>query len=152
MWFCSVCECSSVASQTHECTRCVCVCASVSASVSVSVTCSDRLFFLSVCFYRGLPPLKNLILVLPICFNFFFARRHSLMWNISQGCTTGMPAPMPVPPSATSVGTACQGSRLMASPVKVRTQFILLSRCYDSVVPIRESCLQNLHYIQISQS
>ncbi|KTF75723.1 hypothetical protein cypCar_00039874, partial [Cyprinus carpio] len=57
-------------------------------------------------------------LALPICFNFSFARRHSLMWNISQGCTTGMPAPTLVLPSVTSVGTASQGSLLMASLVK----------------------------------
>ncbi|KAI4872435.1 hypothetical protein NFI96_010147 [Prochilodus magdalenae] len=36
--------------------------------------------------YEGLR--KSLILVVPICLNFSFARRHSLMWNISQGCTT----------------------------------------------------------------
>lgn len=62
---------------------------------------------------------KSLILALPICLNFSFARRHSLMWNISQGCTTGMPAPTLALPSVTSVGTASQGSLLMASPVKV---------------------------------
>lgn len=59
-------------------------------------------------------------------FNFFFARRHSLMWNISQGCTTGMPAPMLAPPSATSAVTASQGSLLMASPVKVGAHFLCL--------------------------
>lgn len=68
-------------------------------------------------FFPGLR--KSLIQVLPICLNFSFARRHSLMWNISQGCTTGMPAPTPAPPSATSAGTVSQGSPLMASRVKV---------------------------------
>ncbi len=61
----------------------------------------------------------TVIPVLPTCFNLSFARRHSLMWNISQGCTTGTPAPMHGPPFATSVKIACPGSRLMASPVKV---------------------------------
>lgn len=58
-------------------------------------------------------------LELPTCFILFFVRRLSLMWNISQGCTTGTPAPMHGPPFATSVKTACLGSRRMASPAKV---------------------------------
>lgn len=76
-------------------------------------------------------------------FNFFFARRHSLMWNISQGCTTGMPAPMLAPPSATSAVTASQGSLLMASPVKVGAHFLCLHfafcRLYLSQLCICES-------------
>lgn len=50
-----------------------------------------------------------------------FARQPSLMWNISQGCTTGTPAPMHGPPFATSVKTVCLGSHLTACPVKVST-------------------------------
>lgn len=61
----------------------------------------------------------TVIAVLPTCFNLSFVRRHSLMWNISQGCTTGTPAPMHGPPFATSVKIACRVSRLMASLVKV---------------------------------
>ncbi|KAK5889884.1 hypothetical protein CesoFtcFv8_013461 [Champsocephalus esox] len=54
-------------------------------------------------------------------------RRHSLMWNISQGCTTGTPAPTHGPPSATCAKTACRGSRPTASPAKVRPLRVYVS-------------------------
>lgn len=76
-------------------------------------------------FFLGSPK-KLLSWFCQFVFNFFFARRHSLMWNISQGCTTGMPAPMLAPPSAMSAATASQGSLLMASPVKVGAHFLCL--------------------------
>ena len=58
--------------------------------------------------------------VLPTWFNLSFVRQHSLMWNISQGCTTGMPAPTHAPPSVTSVETASLASLPTACPAKVR--------------------------------
>lgn len=53
------------------------------------------------------------------CFPLSLTRRHSLTWNISQGCTTGTPAPMRGPPFATSAKTAYLGSPLTASLAKV---------------------------------
>lgn len=55
------------------------------------------------------------------------------MWNISQGCTTGMPAPMLAPPSAMSAVTVSQGSLLMASPVKVGAHFFF----FTCLIPLR---------------
>lgn len=82
---------------------------------------------LQCCFLSRTSKKKVLSWFCQFVFNFSFARRHSLMWNISQGCTTGMPAPMLGPPSATSAATASQGSLLMASPVKVGAHFFLFT-------------------------
>lgn len=64
------------------------------------------------------------------CFHLSFARQHSLMWNISQGCTTGTPAPMHGPPFAMFVRIVCLGSHLTASPVKVSTNTLKTTHVY----------------------
>lgn len=64
------------------------------------------------------------------CFHLSFARQHSLMWNISQGCTTGTPAPMHGPPFAMFVRIVCLGSHLTASPVKVSTNTLKATHAY----------------------
>ena len=63
---------------------------------------------------------RSCVLYLQICLNFSFTRPHSLMWNISQGCITGTPAPMPDLPSVTCVERASLESLLMACLVKVK--------------------------------
>ncbi|XP_022430629.1 diacylglycerol kinase eta isoform X4 [Delphinapterus leucas] len=64
------------------------------------------------------------------------------MWNISQGCITGTPAPMPDPLSVTSAERVFQGSPPMACPAKVHTAckdlyhpICPLGQCRVSVIP-----------------
>lgn len=82
----------------------------------------------------------TIIPVLPTCFNLFFVRRHSLTWNISQGCTTGTPAPMHGLRFATSAKTACPGSRLTASPAKVGSAHGHATCYYNRMVTCRFVC------------
>ncbi|XP_029066026.1 diacylglycerol kinase eta isoform X2 [Monodon monoceros] len=64
------------------------------------------------------------------------------MWNISQGCITGTPAPMPDPLSVTSAERVFLGSPPMACPAKVHTAckdlyhpVCPLGQCRVSVIP-----------------
>ncbi|XP_059984734.1 diacylglycerol kinase eta isoform X2 [Lagenorhynchus albirostris] len=64
------------------------------------------------------------------------------MWNISQGCITGTPAPMPDPLSVTSAERVFLGSPPMACPAKVHTAckdlyhpICPLGQCRVSVIP-----------------
>ncbi|XP_023981714.1 diacylglycerol kinase eta isoform X6 [Physeter macrocephalus] len=64
------------------------------------------------------------------------------MWNISQGCITGTPAPMPDPLSATSAERVFLESPPMACPAKVHTAckdlyhpICPLGQCRVSVIP-----------------
>ncbi|XP_008066908.1 diacylglycerol kinase eta isoform X3 [Carlito syrichta] len=69
-------------------------------------------------------------------------RWPSLMWNISQGCITGTPAPMPDPPSVTYAERVCLESPPTACPVKVHTAckdlyhpICPLGQCKVSIIP-----------------
>ncbi|XP_062957783.1 diacylglycerol kinase eta isoform X10 [Cynocephalus volans] len=64
------------------------------------------------------------------------------MWNISQGCITGTPAPMPAPPSVTCAERVFLESPPMACPVKVHTAckdlyhpICPLGQCKVSIIP-----------------
>lgn len=62
------------------------------------------------------------------------------MWNISQGCTTGTPAPTPGPPSVTCAERVFLESPPMACPAKVRsTQHVF------SPVTILQTCHHWFH-------
>ncbi|XP_011919848.1 PREDICTED: diacylglycerol kinase eta isoform X9 [Cercocebus atys] len=64
------------------------------------------------------------------------------MWNISQGCTTGTPAPTPGPPSVTCAERVFLESPPMACPAKVHTAckdlyhpICPLGQCKVSIIP-----------------
>lgn len=59
------------------------------------------------------------------------------MWNISQGCITGTPAPTPGPPSATCAERASLELPPMAYPVKVlqHSAFVFYQRLIPQLPP-----------------